>query len=610
MAKRPRAVETSQDEPRGEPPTKKIGPAAEHRDSWQYPPEFWNRLSKISLERDALEELGRRTSTRPSFPPPPTGFVRDIASTTAGELVRFARRGGPDLGDLRGYPAPSNHRPTGAMSSSLRSRATKSTDPTNIETSSGTTKTKKSRTPYNRNFEQHLTDHNIYPTYKSRKPDDLKDVRAALAIPRLSLSSSKFSDGAFDTFQESDTTAKDEADVIVHVVPLIAGPRQTDHPSAMNTPFKNLEPLTDDTIPPAKPDIYYGAYPEQLNRPIRDELGSHIIPSTMEDKPMAPNFFLEVKGPDGASSVAKRQARYDGAIGARGMHRLQNYSRNETVYDGNPYTFSSTYHDGHLQIYTHHPTAPTISGGRPDYHMTQVNAFAMTNDRENFVKGATAFRNARDLAKSYRDGFIQAANVRVAQLDAQSSSGPGGMDAAYFPCEEESASWEDGVDYSTSHGVGRENPEAAEWRVDDASAAIKHLDASYWYGDDELAASQHTPDHTHDNQTNRQDEYDMRHNAVATQLASSKRRRDSESPGSRGSRQKPSMTWEYGRRYQMSSLTALGRMKPAEFGPYSPRSCYCPTAAQQRFFDHQNVHVLAVVFAVFAVVLAVIFHHV
>ncbi|KAL2752767.1 hypothetical protein ACRALDRAFT_213132 [Sodiomyces alcalophilus JCM 7366] len=81
------------------------------------------------------------------------------------------------------------------------------------------------------------------------------------------------------------------------------------------------------------------------------------------------------------------------------------------------YTYSSTYVDGQLKLYTHHVTPPTGPGGRPEYHMTQVKAFAMTSDRDTFVQGATAFRNARDSAQRHRDrdSFIQAANARARQ---------------------------------------------------------------------------------------------------------------------------------------------------------------------------------------------------
>ncbi|KAH7137578.1 hypothetical protein EDB81DRAFT_844130 [Dactylonectria macrodidyma] len=313
----------------------------------------WRRCNVSFWLLLAVEELERRTCTRPSCLSPPTELAQDLTPAANRELARFARHGGPDLRDLRGYPPAANsHRPAGAMSSSSRSRATKSTDPTTLPTTSRTTTTKKSTTAYNRGFEQHLTDHTVHPTWKSRKPN-LEDTRAALAVPRQSLSPSKFSDGAFETFQDSNAQSKDEDDVKTHVVPTIIGTRRTDHPFAMNTLFGNLEPLTDGTLAPANPDIYYGAYPEELDRSIRGKLTGHIIPSTMQDKPMAPNLFMEVKGPDGSAAVATRQARYDGALGARAMHALQNYGKEEPEYDSNAYSFSSTYHDGTLKLFAH-----------------------------------------------------------------------------------------------------------------------------------------------------------------------------------------------------------------------------------------------------------------
>lgn len=198
--------------------------------------------------------LERRTRIqRPFFlpPPPPTVYAPDVTRTltpaSARDLARFARHGGPDLRGLRGCPAPAilpkEYLSVNAMSSSSQSRATKSTDPTTF-TKSGTTKSRNSISAYNRGFEQHLTDYGIHTTWKSKKPE-LEEVNTALGIPRSSLSSSRFSDGAFETFQETNAQAKDEDDVLADIIPIISGIREANYSSTRNTVFGHLDPLTD-----------------------------------------------------------------------------------------------------------------------------------------------------------------------------------------------------------------------------------------------------------------------------------------------------------------------------------------------------------------------------
>ncbi|KAF1951278.1 hypothetical protein CC80DRAFT_424979, partial [Byssothecium circinans] len=53
-----------------------------------------------------------------------------------------------------------------------------------------------------------------------------------------------------------------------------------------------------------------------LSRQVRTKLSSLIIPSTQHDLLIALNFFLAAKGPNGLLAVARRQACYDGALGA------------------------------------------------------------------------------------------------------------------------------------------------------------------------------------------------------------------------------------------------------------------------------------------------------
>jgi hypothetical protein len=137
-------------------------------------------------------------------------------------------------------------------------------------------------------------------------------------------------------------------------------------------PFNNLAPLTVGELTAAKPDLYEGARPEQLDRRVRNELSSYIIPSKQDNLPLVPNFFLEAKGPDGTAAVARRQACYSGALGARGMHSLHSYREDEPVYDNNAYTMTSIYSDGQLKMYTSHLIRPTSPGGQPEYCMTII----------------------------------------------------------------------------------------------------------------------------------------------------------------------------------------------------------------------------------------------
>ena len=150
-----------------------------------------------------------------------------------------------------------------------------------------------------------------------------------------------------------------------------------------------------------------------------------IVPTKHADVPVVPNFFLEAKAPRGGADVARSQACYNGAYGARAVHSLQNYGgEEEPVYDKNAYTYSSSYLDGQLKLYAHHVTAPRTPGDRPSYHITQVDTYALTGSRRGFVEGATAFRNARDMAQRHRDKIIREANARAHQPDDTQSNKP------------------------------------------------------------------------------------------------------------------------------------------------------------------------------------------
>ncbi|GAB0145810.1 hypothetical protein EsHS_00006230 [Epichloe bromicola] len=296
-----------------------------------------------------------------------------------------------------------------------------SQSPSKTNATPNTTSTR-STGPYDRAFQQHLTDHNIFPDgYEypdgalPPEPDNMDDILLAMAQPRPSLSPSRFSNDDFRRFRRADTHAFKEREVTTNVIPLIEGTVPDTKCVAGDIAFTNLDDLTDGTIVAGKPDLYYGARPEQLNSKVRKEQNRKIIPSSQSDLPILANFFLEAKGPDGSLSVASRQACYNGALGARGMHSLQSYGQPELEYDNKAYTISSIYHGGQLKMFASHPIPPRTAEEKPGFVMTQIKTWGLTGDADTFRQGASAFRNARDWAKEQRDYAIQQANELVAR---------------------------------------------------------------------------------------------------------------------------------------------------------------------------------------------------
>ncbi|EEQ29627.1 hypothetical protein McanMca71_006708 [Microsporum canis] len=401
---------------------------------------YWDNLSRIWLTRDALEELDRRNraTTRSAYSH--RSFTQqsqrhryqtpalDCEPEVLGKIKSLSRHGGPDLSDLRNFPnLNSPHYQTMSTTSSGRLKRRAETAP---ESSNNHTKTAKttSTSAYNRNFEQKLIDYGVYPDgYECpdgrvpAMPNNLDEINERLAQRRPSLSPSKFSESEFRKFKRADTNASKEKPVISTVIPTIDGDISDSKCVGGDYPFGNLAPLTDGTLAHAKPDHFFGARPEQLNPEIRDKLCKFIIPSTQTSLPMLPNFFLEAKGPDGLPIVATRQACYDGALGARGIYKLQSY-KEKPIYDNNAYTITSTYQSGQLKIYTNHIAAPQDSNGRPEYVMTELNAWSVAGNIDSFRQGVSAYRNARDWAKEQRDRLIRAANERHMQAQSEPPS--------------------------------------------------------------------------------------------------------------------------------------------------------------------------------------------
>jgi len=375
-----------------------------------------------------LDELDRRNRQRAS--PVRTTVARDLdlsnepdlSKNLSKQLKRFARHDGPDLRDLGEislaskmsklllisffqYREPPTANSTAhVMPSKQSSSRTQSRSRNTLDNSTARTTTSKTKktSSYNPNFEQNLIDNSIYPDNYDfldgrdpSRPNNENEILDKLEQPRASLSPSQFPEKEFCSFKQKNSRALNENAVMSNVFPIIQDNARI--LSAKNLVFENLEPLIHGNLIDAKPDFYDGTRPAQIDLRIREELGSYITPATQGQAPALPNFFTEAKNPDGSAAVAKRQACFDGALSAYGVHKLRSYKADPTLaYDNNAYTITSTYHDGILKLYTVHPTQSTNPENSPEYHMTQLRSFAITDAAERFREAASAFRNARD----------------------------------------------------------------------------------------------------------------------------------------------------------------------------------------------------------------------
>ncbi|KAL4812495.1 hypothetical protein BDW67DRAFT_178638 [Aspergillus spinulosporus] len=354
------------------------------RCSFHPPPLFWDRLTKLWLTKSALKEVDRQNkplspsqdflSNDYTFAP---DFLRNCSATCLQEIRRLSRCGGPDLSDIRNCPAPAHF---GQYSMDPTKSGLEQPTTTHTRTRTGCT------TVYDEHFESHLTNHD--GTAPS-KPENVAEIRRRLLAPRSSIALLETTlEKDYEEFIGFNNDAVNEQEVITNIFPILEGNQKTRSQAG--------EPA------------------------IRKQLDRKIKPSNHSHCPVVPNFFFEAKGHYGSLPAATRQACYDGALGARGMHSLQQLrGSSESKYDNKAYVITVTYYSGYLGVYVTHPTR-SRSTDNPDKHtnyvMTQVGQWALHDDPETYQRGLNAYRNGRDLAKEYRDNFIRQANGRYTSV--------------------------------------------------------------------------------------------------------------------------------------------------------------------------------------------------
>ena len=400
-------------------------------------PSFYDLLSQIELTRRALQEFDRREHLTPKPAPPPAavqaeGLLESCPlrrAEVSADLKRFARTGGTDLSDIRGFPRPSSILVTKTRNSSQAvaemsdmppPKSKGKTAEQRVEPSEESKKSGKT-SAYDRNFMTILADRNIEPPEYSRMPANYDEIVTLLEQPRASLSPSD-SDRDLAQFRAAVKTARTETMVMSYVFPLIRG--SINYPSTMDQLCTNWAPLVADAeLVTPKPDYYDGISVGPENKLLRQYLNKIVVPAA--DAPFLPNFFTEAKGPRGSMDIAIAQAVYDGAFGARAMHYTRN-AGSSTDFDSKSYTFSATYANGVLELYAHFLTRADGPATSICYHMSPLGSWSIKHSVKTFREGVTAFRNLRDLAHKMRTELADIAtrNLRALALSGKLPAAP------------------------------------------------------------------------------------------------------------------------------------------------------------------------------------------
>lgn len=423
---------------------------------------FWDDLSHVPLVKAALRELDRRNKAALAACAYRHGEREaGINCGDTGGLQRFARQGGPDLTDLRGIRAGdmpprddddqrSRNSRGGIRKSKGRARArgrreitSQSGRSESINATQTLRSSHKSKTssPYDTAFKQQLLDWKVYPDDYYHEtgepppsPANLGEITTTLC--NTSRSSLEPEASIYEKFLEFRkaydlATSEEAASRTLDTIEGVTLALSSSHIKRGPVKLTNLLPLLPENFTPGNPDRTYGARPEKLDQSLRSrgEFQQLILPTAAQDV-LCPNFVVHVKGPAGNPSTAKTQAVYDGALAARGMEALWAFGH-EHDYVPNARTITCTFADGVLRMYTIHirsrsqtstqllqrlqqmhqqaPSAPKDI----EYITSLIGSWLVRDRPDEFLRGATAFRNGLEWARQQRDEAIARANSRV-----------------------------------------------------------------------------------------------------------------------------------------------------------------------------------------------------
>ncbi|KAI9678583.1 MAG: hypothetical protein M1817_005640 [Caeruleum heppii] len=385
-------------------------------------------LSHIAAASQPSPDQKTPRATPPSPPSPPSRSEDDhpandhkaTGPALPGPVIPLTRQA------LKKFEKMSSRR--SKRSSGFSSRGSRDTDATTVSS----TKSDKV-TAYSNSFPQILQDKGIHQNGDLFMLADREELLRERSL-RPSLAPSQCSDGEIEEIIQSNANAATEPDIERDVVPAIVG-RHHSLPHSGNVSWTNMSSMTESLTVAPQPDLYYGTRVGDIPKSIRDSVGDLIIPSTVPNAPASPHFVLENKGPAGSLEVVRRQAAHSAAAAARAAHALDNLGVNAPVYDNKALAHAWTYtsSSGDLTHYAMRVSRPEPGCEEPGYYLTHVKTHHITESKEQFRKGVSAFRHCRDESHAKSRPRLVNANERLRRLDKQASR----LDTTSGPVEDE-----------------------------------------------------------------------------------------------------------------------------------------------------------------------------
>ena len=376
------------------------------------------RKEPSRLTKRALKRHNRRESrSKPRF------LDNSNSLSHRSSLEQFARRGGPDLQDLRGHPEPSSKDSPSAKPGHDRPSITPLKGQA-AEVSAAEAASTYARPP-SRSSSTASTDSTISlsllleranvrrPSF-DEEPANLQDWMNAIEKDHSCLASGAAIPAAHRRFRWAVHMSSLKEEVMMDVFPAIRG--ELRYLRSVNRISPYMADLSDDDkriIP--RPDYMEGCQIGHANMRLREVLSPFIVFAEVEEAPFSSNFFTKVLGNSDTIDDAEKQARFDGALGARGIRMMLNIGKATEVFDGKAYTVTFIYFHGCLRMWLHF-VALTGDPEHPRCYQTALASSWALGNPEGFREGVMAYRNAQDLAHDLREEIVRQAVATVDQM--------------------------------------------------------------------------------------------------------------------------------------------------------------------------------------------------